>query len=67
MSKLIELVWALKKKLTKAGCTEDIMMTSQLKHNFQAVHGADDITTLNLQSQAKSMSVSATQVEAHIY
>ena len=49
-SKLTEQGWVLTKKVTKAGCTEVALMTSQLHHNLpasQAVHGADDITTLD--------------------
>ena len=40
--------WGLPKKQTNAGCTECALMTSQLRHNFQASQaetGAFDITT----------------------
>ena len=49
-SKLIELGWALQKKYTKGGYTKGALMSSQLRHHFQAsqaVHGADDITILH--------------------
>ena len=37
-------------KVKNVGCTKGALITSQLRHNFQAsqaVHGADDITTPN--------------------
>ena len=49
-AKLIELGWALMKKLTNASCTEGDWTTSQVYHNFQAsraLHEVDDITTPN--------------------
>ena len=59
------------KKLTKAGCTEGgALMTSQLCHYFQAtqaVHGADGIINLHLQSQVISLSVCGLQVDTLIY
>ena len=49
---------------TYAGCSECSLMTSQLCHNFQtsqAVHGADDITTLYFKSQVYSISICHSQ------
>ena len=64
--KLIEKGRELQKKLTKAGCTEGALMTSQLRHYFQACQ-ADDITSLHFKSQVNSLSVCGPQVDSFIY
>ena len=46
------------------------LMTSQLRHNFQAsqaVHGAEDIKAPHIYSQVNSLSICAPQVETLIY
>ena len=56
-----------RKKVTNAGFTERALMTSQLCHHFQAsqaVHGADDITTLHFYN---SLIIFGPQVDTLIY
>ena len=51
VSKLEEYGWGLEIRQTIVGCIEGALLTSILRHNFeasQAVHDADDITNLNL-------------------